>query len=113
MDRADAGSQGLICVEVAHATAPRQVSLWAISLPRGSTLAAALAACGLRPAEPNARPDSQRVGVWGRAATLATVLRDGDRVELYRALIVDPKEARRLRYRKQSPKASGKRVGSR
>ena len=40
-------------------------------------------------------------GVWGRVQPLDHVLRDGDRVELYRPLTVDPKEARRLRYKKQ------------
>jgi hypothetical protein len=41
------------------------------------------------------------VGVWGRAQPLDTRLRDLDRVEIYRGLQVDPKEARRLRYRQQ------------
>ena len=38
-----------------------------------------------------------RVGVWGRPATPQTRLRDGDRVEIYRPLVADPKEARRQR----------------
>ena len=45
-------------------------------------------------------------GVWCRAAPADTALRDRDRVEVYRPLTVDPKEARRLRYkRRSSPKA--------
>jgi uncharacterized protein len=39
--------------------------------------------------------------VWGRVTPLDHVLRDGDRVEIYRPLTVDPKEARRLRYKRQ------------
>jgi len=39
----------------------------------------------------------QGIGVWGRPCPLDTPLRDGDRVEIYRPLAVDPKEARRLR----------------
>jgi putative ubiquitin-RnfH superfamily antitoxin RatB of RatAB toxin-antitoxin module len=38
-----------------------------------------------------------RAGIWSRAAKLATVLRDGDRVELYRPLNADPKDMRRSR----------------
>jgi putative ubiquitin-RnfH superfamily antitoxin RatB of RatAB toxin-antitoxin module len=38
-----------------------------------------------------------RVGIWNRNAKLDTVVRDGDRVEMYRPLVVDPKEARRIR----------------
>jgi uncharacterized protein len=45
------------------------------------------------------------VGVWGRIQPLDQGLRDRDRVELCRALQVDPKEARRLRYRKQAKKS--------
>ena len=41
-----------------------------------------------------------RVGVWNHACESDRLLRDGDRVELYRALTVDPKEARRLRYKR-------------
>ena len=41
-----------------------------------------------------------RIGVWGKLRPRDHVLRDRDRVEIYRPLLVDPKEARRLRYRK-------------
>jgi len=41
------------------------------------------------------------VGIWGRLCTPEAALRDRDRVEIYRALAVDPKEARRQRYRKK------------
>ncbi|MBY0233447.1 MAG: RnfH family protein [Burkholderiaceae bacterium] len=49
-----------------------------------------------------------RVGVWGRIKPLSTVLRENDRIEVYRPLTVDPKEARRQRY-----KARGQRIVSR
>jgi putative ubiquitin-RnfH superfamily antitoxin RatB of RatAB toxin-antitoxin module len=39
--------------------------------------------------------------VWGQLRTLDHVLRDGDRVEVYRELLIDPKDARRLRHRGQ------------
>ncbi len=48
------------------------------------------------------------VGVWGRAQPLSHTLRDLDRIEVYRPLTVDPKDARRQRY-----KARGERIVSR
>jgi putative ubiquitin-RnfH superfamily antitoxin RatB of RatAB toxin-antitoxin module len=44
------------------------------------------------------------VGVWFKLREMATVLRDRDRVEIYRPLIVDPKEARRQRYKRHKAK---------
>jgi len=96
MARADT----LLRIEVACSPAPRQVQTTALELPAGSTVADALRASGL--VEPNGpAPNTLRYGVWGRVQPLDHVLRDGDRVEIYRPLTVDPKEARRLRYKKQ------------
>jgi putative ubiquitin-RnfH superfamily antitoxin RatB of RatAB toxin-antitoxin module len=44
---------------------------------------------------------SQAIGVWGRHCSLETRLREGDRVEVYRPLALDPKEARRQRARRK------------
>ena len=85
-------------IELAWSLAPRQVTTMALTLPAGSTIADALRAGGLP-------IDGAQCGIWGRVQQSDCVLRDGDRVELYRPLLVDPKEARRLRYKKQ-----GKRV---
>jgi putative ubiquitin-RnfH superfamily antitoxin RatB of RatAB toxin-antitoxin module len=46
--------------------------------------------------------DPARVGIFGHKASLDQVLREGDRVEIYRPLIADPKEARRQRARQES-----------
>jgi len=48
-----------------------------------------------------------RVGVWGKPVPLSRVLVDGDRLELYRPLIVDPKVARRERFKRQGAKSAG------
>jgi len=72
----------------------------ALELPAGSTLADALTASGWL-AQSGWALDSLRCGVWGRVQPLEHALRDGDRVEVYRPLKVDPKEARRLRYKRQ------------
>ena len=46
-------------------------------------------------------------GVWGEKVALEHLLKDGDRVEIYRALKVDPKEARRLRFSQQGARSAG------
>lgn len=80
-----------IKVEVVRALAGRadRVSL---SLPAGSTAGDAVAASGL--------PLAGKIGIFGRVVDPATRLADGDRVEIYRPLELDPKEARRRRARK-------------
>ena len=96
---------GKLNVEVAWSTGPRQMMLRALALQAGSTVQDALVACGLwLPRESDDTEacdavDGAHVGIWGRKAALDTLLREGDRVECYRALKVDPKEARRVRYR--------------
>lgn len=92
----------LIRVEVCHSPAARQVERVSLELPAGTTLLEAVRRSGLAERWPQtidaAHPDA---GIWGRTATAQTPLRDGDRIELYRPLLVDPKEARRQRYRAQ------------
>ncbi len=68
---------------------PRRAARTRLELEEGATVRTALAAAG------RAAPDA--VGIHGRRATLDTRLADGDRVELYRALSADPKQARRRR----------------
>jgi len=46
--------------------------------------------------------DAAKVGIFGQKATMEQALRDGDRVEIYRALLIDPKEVRRQRALKQA-----------
>ena len=94
----------MLRIEVAYSPAPGQVDLSVLELPKGSTVADALAASGLLQRHPELPRGEPRVGVWGRACTPQRVLRERDRVEVYRGLRVDPKEARRLRYRAQPKK---------
>lgn len=88
----------VVQVEVLWVPAPHDVRRVALSLPEGSTAAEALGASGLLAAYPALA--SGPMGVWGRACEPDQVLRDRDRVECYRPLTVDPKEARRLRHRR-------------
>lgn len=87
-----------ITVSVIHAD-PERVFSVELSLPRGVTVAEAIERSGVRHARPDIEIREDRIGIFSRKVSLATVLRDGDRVEIYRPLKIDPKEARRLRAR--------------
>jgi len=92
-------------VTVAWSPAPREVLEWNLDLPAGATVRDAVLASGWRDlAGEAAVPDA---GVWGRPCGPREPLREGDRVEIYRPLKVDPKVARRERFRKQGARAAG------
>ncbi|HWH74290.1 MAG TPA: RnfH family protein [Methylibium sp.] len=99
--------EAAIEVTVAFSPAPREVREWRLRLPAGSTVADAIAASGLRGDFPAIDLEALGVGVWGRKAGPKQPLRDGDRIEVYRALKVDPKVARRERFRRQGARAAG------
>lgn len=90
-----------IRVEVAFSPAAGQVVCSQLVLPAGQTVLDAINQSGLSLATTNTIEGVPRIGVWGQLRPLDHVLRDGDRVELYRALVIDPKDARRLRHRGQ------------
>jgi len=90
-------------VLVAYSPRPREVDLTPVVLPAGATVGDALEASGLRERHPSLDFTREPVGVWGQRRALDTPLREGDRVEVWRPLLVDPKEARRQRYRRQRP----------
>ena len=87
-------------VEVAYCPQPGVTDRVVLELVAGATVADAVRLSGLVPRH-NLHADSIKVGVWSRVKDLQTVLRDQDRVEIYRPLLVDPKEARRQRYKGQ------------
>ena len=86
-------------VEVAYATPARQ-RIVKIRVPQGTTAAQAIEVSGIARDFPEAlsRPG---VGIFGRRVAEDYVLKEGDRVEIYRPLLVDPKEARRRNARKE------------
>lgn len=94
-------------VVVAYSPGPRQVLEWELQLPEGATVRDAVAASGWQQACPGADAQRADVGVWGRRCTPDQPLHEGDRVEIYRGLLVDPKVARRERFRKQGTRAAG------
>ncbi|WP_423197031.1 MULTISPECIES: RnfH family protein [unclassified Cupriavidus] len=88
---------------------PERVFLQEIEVPAGTTIIGAVQASGLVQACPEVDPNTMRVGIFGKLKTLDTVVRVGDRVEIYRALTADPKQARRKRV--QKTRESGTREG--
>ncbi len=86
-----------LAIEVALAT-PQAQRVAAFQVVSGSTVGSVLALPEVRMRFPelDAMPPP-RVGVWGRACDAARLLRDGDRIEIYRPLQADPKDARRQR----------------
>jgi putative ubiquitin-RnfH superfamily antitoxin RatB of RatAB toxin-antitoxin module len=93
-----------IQVEVAYAAFDRQL-VKKLRLPRASRVEAAIRASGLLSDFPEIDLKVNRVGVFGEPVTLDAELRDGDRVEIYRPLLADPKLARRRRARMRTGKA--------
>ena len=83
-------------VEVAYALPDKQ-SLISIKIKNGSTLKDAIEASGILEAFQQIDLTKDRVGIFAKFATLDTILRDKDRVEIYRSLIADPKKARKER----------------
>jgi len=90
-----------IAVEIVYALPDRQV-LRRIMLPDGSTVEDAIRVSGLRAAFPEM--DTTHAGIHGEPVPATTILRDRDRVEIYRPLRADPKEVRRTRAAKKRAK---------
>ena len=85
-----------IQVEVVYAKPERQ-EVVKLSLPAGSTAAQAIEASGVLAKHPEIDLATNKLGVYARLAKVDTVLRDRDRVEIYRPLLADPKEVRKQR----------------
>ncbi len=83
-------------VEVAYVLAEKQ-SLISIEVEKGTTLKEAVEASGILDTFEEIDLSKDRVGIFSKFATLETVLREKDRVEIYRPLIADPKQVRKER----------------
>jgi uncharacterized protein len=94
-------------VTVMFSPRARAVREWRLVLDGGSTVHQALQASGLGAEFPELDVRTAPIGIWGRKARLPQLLREGDRIEIYRPLQVDPKVARRERFRKQGTRGTG------
>ena len=92
-----------IKVEVVYAL-PEKQYLLKVRLPQGSTVEQAITASGILELRTDIDLAKNKVGVFSRPVKLTDTVNDGDRVEIYRPLIADPKELRRQRAEKAAQK---------
>lgn len=92
-----------ITVEVAYAL-PEKQYLRKVVLNEGATVEQAIIASGLLELRSDIDLAVNKVGIYSRSVNLQDAVHDGDRVEIYRPLIADPKELRRLRAEKSAKK---------
>ena len=83
-------------VEVVYAGENKQI-LTEVDVDAGSTVEHVLRKSGIYDRFPNEPLRECNVGVWGQSVSRSASVSDGDRIELYRPLSMDPMEARRLR----------------
>ena len=88
--------RGLIEIEVVYAL-PQTQTVVTLQVPVGTRVKEAIARSGIASRHPDVDWESVVVGIFGKRVPLSTVLREHDRVEIYRPLIADPKQARRKR----------------
>ena len=94
-------------ITVVYCPQPREVREQVLQVAAGCTAGLAVQQSGLLQDAPQAVVEGLTLGVWGRRVSGSYILRQGDRVELYRPLLVDPKVARRERFAKQGAKSAG------
>lgn len=88
-----------ITVEVAYALPERQ-SLLTVSVSKSATVQQIIEQSGILQQFPDIDLNQQKVGIWSRPVKLTDTVKAGDRIEIYRPLIADPKDLRRRRAEK-------------
>ena len=86
----------MINVDVCYALATKQ-EIVRLTLPEGASLQQALEASGLLAKFPEIDTKKNKFGIWNKLSKLDSLLRNQDRIEIYRPLIADPKEVRKQR----------------
>jgi putative ubiquitin-RnfH superfamily antitoxin RatB of RatAB toxin-antitoxin module len=104
MDRPE-GAKLSVCV--VYSPQARTVMERQLCLPGGASVADAIHSSGMPEVWEALKNHPGCLGVWGRKAHPDQALKDGDRVEVYRPLRVDPKVARRERFQKQGARTAG------
>jgi len=100
-------SAASIAITVVFSAAPRNVQEIALHVPNGCLAGYALALAAPQWGMEASQLQALDLGVWGKRVPAQHMLRDGDRLEIYRALTVDPKVARRERFVRQGAKSAG------
>lgn len=99
----------MIKVEVAYAL-PEKQSLLEVEVEEGTNVQDAIKASGILNEFEDIDLMVNKVGIWNRACKIQDTLKDGDRIEIYRPLIADPKEARRARAEKAKEEGRASKV---
>ncbi|SFC42974.1 RnfH family protein [Massilia yuzhufengensis] len=95
----------MLQVTVCYGTA-REQFLRALHVAPGTTIGQAVEMSGVLEAYPEINLSTQPVGIYARKKTLDTVLRERDRIEIYRPLVADPKDSRRRRAARKADAAA-------
>ncbi len=83
-------------IELVYAL-PHEQTLLKLEVPVGTTIAEGVRLSGIVGKHPEIDPDKGKFGIFGKLSKQDAVLREKDRIEIYRPLIADPKEVRRKR----------------
>lgn len=89
----------MIEVEVVYICDTHQ-TLLTVEVPEGSTVQKVIELSGILNYVPNAEINSLKVGIFSQICSMDTVVKENDRVEIYRPLLIDPKQARLKRVMK-------------
>ncbi|CAH0208293.1 RnfH family protein [Erwinia aphidicola] len=92
-----------IVVEVAYALPDKQY-LYSVKVPEGSSVEQAIIASGLLEIRSDISLQQNKVGIFSRPVKLQDEVQSGDRIEIYRPLIADPKDLRRQRAERAAKK---------
>lgn len=92
-------SDSSIQIEITYALPDKQ-TLLSIQVPLKTSVQSAIEQSGILQLHSDIDLSINKVGIWYKATKLDTELKDGDRIEIYRPLIADPKEVRKIRAQK-------------
>jgi putative ubiquitin-RnfH superfamily antitoxin RatB of RatAB toxin-antitoxin module len=93
----------LLKVEVVYAS-PESQKMLTLEVPEKSTVETVIDRSGIIELFPEIDLTQQKVGIFSKVCQLTDIVKEGDRIEIYRPLLIDPKEARRNRARKVGKK---------
>jgi len=96
-------------IEVCYAL-PEKQSLMCITVENNTSVEQAIVQSGILNTYPDIDLSVNKVGVWNRTCKIDTILKEGDRIEIYRPLIADPKEVRKLRAQKAKEEGRANKV---
>ena len=88
-----------ITVEVAYAK-PDAQKIFSVEVTEGATIEEVISLSGVLTFFPEIDLTRQKIGIFSKAKKLTDIVNEGDRIEIYRTLMLDPKEARRKRVKK-------------